>query len=215
MSEETPPETQAEKAEAAATRRRWITLAEVVAVAGVLIAALSLYLGWSDRREDAAAKAVEQSAEARKSATARLVGKAESGGKRVALADPAQPAVASIDVNFPRALGIGAEQTIVPPRIEADWIDDAVLKLTDGGVDAVRGRVPVLIAATIAEGDTPAVDRAIYGDVVFVTEGHTFGGRSLKLEGVVFRERVRGDDTARLDALWAVEAKRLRSAVGN
>ncbi|URW76497.1 hypothetical protein M9980_04575 [Sphingomonas donggukensis] len=208
MSTDTPQE----KAEAAATRRRWITLAEVVGVAGVLIAALSLYLGWSDRREDAAARQAEQSRDARKATTARLVGTVERGGDRVALADPAQPAVASIDVTFPRALGIAAEQTIVPPRIEAGWIDDAVLKLTDGGADAVRGRMPVLVAATIAEGDRPAVDRAIY-DVVFSTEGHTFGGRTLKLEGVVFRERVRGDATARLDALWAVEAKRLARAV--
>ncbi|MES2338594.1 MAG: hypothetical protein V4537_10895 [Pseudomonadota bacterium] len=210
MTEETP----ADRAEAAATRRRWITLAEAVAVAGVLIAALSLYLGWAERREDAAAKQAEQSADARKSSTARLVGKTEDGGKRVALADPAQPAVASIDVTFPKALGIDDQQTIVPARIEADWIDGALLKLTDGGADSVRGRLPVLIAATIAEGDRPAVDRAIY-DIVFATEGHTLGSRTLKLEGVVFRERVRGNAIARLDTLWAVEAKRLASAVGN
>lgn len=209
MSDDTP----AERAEAAKTRRRWISLAEAVAVAGVLIAALSLYLGWSERRDDAAAKQAEQSAQARKAATARLVGTVEGGGKRVALADPAQSAVASIDVSFPPSLGIAPQQTIVPPRVEAGWIDRPLLKLTDGGADAVRGRVPVLIAATIAEGDRPAVDRAIY-DVVFATEGHTFGGRTVRLEGVVFRERVRGDATARLDALWATEAARLKSAVG-
>ena len=202
-------ETPAERAEAAKARRRWITLAEAVAVAGVLIAALSLYLGWSERREDAAAKQAQQSAATRKASTARLVGKIEDGGERVTLSDPAQPAVASIHVSFPRALDIAAQSTIVPPRIEARWIDRPLLKLTDGGADAVRGRVPVLIAATIAEGDTPAVDRAIY-DVVFATEGHTLGGRTLALEGVVFRGRVRGDATARLDALWAVEAKRLK-----
>ena len=207
-------ETPAERAEAAKTRRRWISLAEIVAVAGVLIAALSLYLGWAERRDAAAEKQAEQSAAARKTTTARLVGTVEDDGERVALADPAQAAVASIDVRFPPALGLATQDTIVPPRIEADWIDRAVLKLTDGGADAVRGRMPVLIAATIAEGDRPAVDRAIY-DVVFATEGRTFGGRTLKLEGVVFRERVRSDAAARLDTLWAVEAKRLRAAVGD
>lgn len=209
MSADTP----SERAEAARTRRRWISLAEAVAVAGVVIAALSLYLGWSDRREDAAAKQAEQAAGARKATTARLIGAIEDDGKRVGLSDPAQPAVASIEVRFPRALGIASEESIVPPRIEARWFDGPVLKLTDGGSDTVRGRVPVIIAATIAEGDRPAVDHAIY-DVVFSTAGHTFGGRSLKLEGVVFRERVKGDATARLDALWAVEAKRLKAAVG-
>jgi len=43
MSTETPTE----RREAAATRRRWVTLAEVVAVAGVLIAALTLSAGWA------------------------------------------------------------------------------------------------------------------------------------------------------------------------
>jgi hypothetical protein len=43
----------------AQTRRRWITLAEVVAVAGVIIAALTLYNNWQERRDAAADKAVE------------------------------------------------------------------------------------------------------------------------------------------------------------
>jgi hypothetical protein len=205
-------ETPQEQAETRAIRRRWVTLGEAVAAAGVIIAAISLYLGYADRRETAAAKQAERSAEARKAATARLVGTIERGGERVALADPAQPAVASIDVTFPAALALAAQQTIVPPRIEADWIAKPLLKLTDGGADAVRGRLPALIATTIAEGDTPSVDRALY-DVVFATEGHLIGGRTLKLEGVVFRERVKGNATARLDALWAVEAKRLASTV--
>ncbi len=210
MSEDTPPETAAEKAEAQAIRRRWITVGELVAVAGVLIAALSLWLGWSDKREDAAKAETEKAVAAKRASTVTMIGKSEDHGKRVVLADPNQPALASIDVTFPRALGLGAETAVVQPRVDADWIKRPVLKLTDGGPDAVRGRVPVLIAATIAEGDRPTVDRAIY-DVVFATEGGgLLGGRSLKLEGVVFRERVSGDATARLDSLWAAEAKRLK-----
>ena len=204
-------ETPAEKAEAQAIRRRWITIGELVAVAGVLIAAVSLWMNWSDKRDDAVKTEAQQTAESRKATTATLIGKAEDGGDQVALTDPAQPAVASIDVTFPRALVVATQGSIVPPRIEADWIAAPLLKLTDGGSDRVRGRVPVAIATTITQGDTPSVDHAIY-DVVFATEGRTFGGRALKLEGVVFRERVKGDATARLDSLWAVEAKRLAPA---
>ncbi|MGJ8505888.1 hypothetical protein, partial [Glaesserella parasuis] len=40
------------KAEAAATRRRWINLGEFIAVAGLLIAGGSLYVNWSDHRAD-------------------------------------------------------------------------------------------------------------------------------------------------------------------
>lgn len=205
-------ETPQEKAEAQAIRRRWITVGELVAVAGVLIAAVSLWMNWADKRDDAAQVAAQQSAESRRATTATLVGVAREGGASVALADPAQPSVASIDVTFPRALGAASQETVVPPRIEAEWIATPLLELTDGGADSVRGRVPVMIATTITNGDSPKVDRAIY-DIVFATRGRTFGGRALMLEGVVFRERVRGDAIARLDSLWAIEAKRLKATV--
>jgi hypothetical protein len=201
-----------EKAEARAIRRRWISLGELVAVAGVLIAALTLWLNWADRRDSSAAEAKKEAAAERRAVRATLIGKAERGGERVALSDPAQPALASIDVAFPRALGIAAQTAVVDPRIEADWVRNALLKATDGGKDAVRGTVPVLVTATISDADRPATDRAIY-DLVFATEGRTFGGRALKLEGAVFRERVGGSAQARLDALWATEAKRLAAAI--
>lgn len=205
MSGETP----AEKAEARAIRRRWITIGELVAVAGVLIAGVTLWLNWSDRREDSAKSVAQQQAMAKKAATVTLIGKTEDDGRRVVLADADQPALASIDVTFPRALGLAQQTAITSPRIEADWLAKPLLAATDGGPDAVRGRVPVLITATIAEGERPATDAAIY-DVVFATEGHTFTGRSLTLEGAIFRERVAGDATARLDALWANEVRRLK-----
>jgi hypothetical protein len=54
-----------ETSDQAQTRRRWITLAEAVAVAGVIIAALTLYSNWQERREAAAAKQIEAAAETR------------------------------------------------------------------------------------------------------------------------------------------------------
>ena len=41
----------------ARTRRRWISLAEIATIAGLLIGAGGLYLNWQDRREDQAEKA--------------------------------------------------------------------------------------------------------------------------------------------------------------
>ena len=40
-----------ETSEQAKTRRRWLTLAELVAVSGLLIGALTLWLNWSDKRD--------------------------------------------------------------------------------------------------------------------------------------------------------------------
>ncbi|MGN6375110.1 MAG: hypothetical protein ACTHMG_06100, partial [Sphingomonas sp.] len=52
------------KAEAAATRRRWLTLAEIVAIAGVVIAGLTLWNNWQGREDVRAARqAAQQDAE--------------------------------------------------------------------------------------------------------------------------------------------------------
>ncbi|UIJ43654.1 hypothetical protein LZK98_11185 [Sphingomonas cannabina] len=199
--------TAAEKAEDRAIRRRWITIGEGVAVAGVLIAAGSLYLSWSEKRETTAERQAEKAEEARKATTVTFVGKPD--GDDLTLADPAHPGVASIDVSFPRALGVPVQTAVLEPRIEAGWVHKPLLDATDGGPDRVQGRLPVLIAATVSGDNGQSVDRAIY-DVVFETEGRTFGGRGLKLKGVLLRQHVAaGDATARLDQLWAIEARRL------
>jgi len=43
-----------EREQSRQARRRWITLGETVGVAGLIVAALSLYLGWAGRRADEA-----------------------------------------------------------------------------------------------------------------------------------------------------------------
>ncbi|MGQ7355397.1 hypothetical protein ACTGXY_11450, partial [Streptococcus suis] len=75
-----------ETADQARTRRRWITLAEVVAVAGVLIAALTLYLNFVDRRADQADKAAAAAKDAVAQARVELAGTVDGG--TIALKDP-------------------------------------------------------------------------------------------------------------------------------
>lgn len=179
----------------AATRRRWITLAEAVAVAGVLIAALTLYLSWSDRREERAAQAASARQEMRKASVITLRATRARDGERLALADSAHP-VDSIDVAFPAALGVPSQDGLVEPAIEARWIEDALLALNKR--DKARGRLPVLITSTFWEGETRRTAGAIY-DVAWKADGGLFG-RSLKLEGMALRER--GGNQSRLDAIW-------------
>lgn len=195
------PETPFERAEAAATRRRWITLAEVVAVAGVLIAALSLWMNWTDRQQDKAERSAEKATEARAQTAIRLRGAVSSGGGTIALSDDSQK-IETVDVAFPPALGVGVRTGVVPPRIEVDWFTGALLKATDGGADELEGRLPVLIISYWAEaGDTgpPRSAAAIY-DVAWKTEGRLLQGRKLRIEGIVRREG--GGSAARLNALW-------------
>ncbi|MDB5695654.1 MAG: hypothetical protein JWN21_1197 [Sphingomonas bacterium] len=182
-------------------KRRWLTLAEFVAVASVLIGAIGLYLSWSDRREAAAERTAAAAKEARVSRVVRLEGVVAGGGDALTLSD-ASHKIETIDVAFPAGLGVAARTAVPQPRIDKDWFKDVLLKATDGGRDDAEGRLPVLVTAYWWDADVKRSDRAIY-DVAWRTKGGgMLQGRSLDLTGLVLRER--GGSQARLDALWKV-----------
>lgn len=191
-------DTPAERREAAATRRRWVTLAEVVAVAGVLIAALTLWNSWSERRDLAAEKAAQQSSEVRERSRVELTAAVEDEGRTLRLTDEKHD-LTDLVVAFPRALGV-AVQRPADLTIEAGWIGSPLLKLTDEGADERSGRMPVLITVNYVDGDATRSATGVY-DLVWRTEGRMLRGRTLRLEGLRLRQR--GGDQARVDARWA------------
>jgi hypothetical protein len=195
-----PVPSPAERREAAATRRRWVTLAEVVAVAGVVIAALTLWNSWSERRDAAAEKAAAQSTEARERGRVELTATVEDGGRRLRLTDDKR-VLTDLVVRFPAALGVAAQRP-AEMAIDADWVAAPLLKLTDGGADERSGRLPVLVAVSYLDGDATRVATGLY-DLVWKTEGHMLRGRSLTLEGL--RLRRRGGNQQALDAAWGRE----------
>lgn len=202
----TEPETPQERAEARALRRRWITIGEAVAVAGVVIAGLGFWNSYQERQDAAAERAVERRAEgAAKAEQAKALSRVrlvtgEVDARGIALAAQEGCALQSTDLRFPAALGVPTRSTVVTHRIEADWVAAPLLKATDGGDDRQEGRLPVLIAATCAGADGDHAETAIY-DLLWRTEpGGVLSGRALRLRGLVRREG--GGDAKRLDALW-------------
>jgi hypothetical protein len=201
--EEAAAEQAVAKAEAAATRRRWVTLGEVVAVAAVVISGLTFWNSWSERQDAAAERQAERAAESREkvaSSAVLLTGTPQDDGATLALADPAHR-IQQIEVRFPKALGVSPQTSVLEPEIEAAWIAAPLLKLTDGGADRREGRLPVAITASYWDGDAERRSTAIY-DLVWRTEPRTLQGRALKLRGVMLRERVTGDGQARIDGMW-------------
>jgi hypothetical protein len=197
------PPTPTEKAEAAALRRRWITLGEVVAVAAVVISGLTFWNSWSERRDAAAERQAERAAESKEKAVSGavlLTGTADDDGAILTLSDPAHR-IQQVEVRFPKALGVSPQTSVLEPQIEARWIAAPMLKLTDGGADRREGRLPVAITATYRDADVQRTSTAIY-DLVWRTEPRTLQGRALKLRGVILRERVQGDGQARIDGMW-------------
>lgn len=206
---ELPPSegTQARAAEAAAVRRRWITLAEVLTVIAVSISGLTLWNSWSERRDSEATKQAEEQRTSSRAAT--LVLTAADAGKDKLLLKPAadEQAVQSQTVTFPKALGVSAAETTGEPRIEAVWFEDALEKARDkaGLPDDSRGdeRLPVGITTRFLVDGNAYVDVAIY-DVGYTITGRWLSGHTVTLRGLSLVSRAKSDNAqARLDARWA------------
>jgi len=183
----------------AQTRRRWVTLAEVVAVAGVVIAALTLYSNWQERREAAADKAVEQASATRDKTRFVLRGTVAKDQRSVALVREEAHPLGDIRITFPTALGV-APQDSVTQTIELKGFEAGLRSATDGGPDTRTGRLPVLIRYTYFTDDQPTTRQAIY-DLVWKTEGDFPWPRKVTLLDLRLRES--GGDQRRIDMLWA------------
>ena len=192
-------DTPADRAEAARTRRRWVSLAEVVAVAGLLIGALSLYTTWSDHRTDERARIQAEAAAAQDKGRFELRGLVAHNGDSVALLRDERHELRDVRVAFPTPLAIGAKDA-VDQTIERDWFEKPLLDATAGkGGDQV-GRLPVLVSYTYGDGDAQRGKTGIY-DIVWRTRGRFLRGRALTITG--FRSRQAGGSQAMLDGLWA------------
>lgn len=196
-----------EAEEARAERRRWITLAEGVAVAGVVIGGLTLWNNVSERRSAEAERVAERASSTRAKTALAMVASPKGGGERLLLGAPDRR-IERIEVTFPPALNVPAKSAVGDVAIAADWVRAPVLAITDGGADAIEGRLPVAVTATWWDGDTRRESSAIY-DLVFATHGRIVGGRSLQLVALARREAATGGVGRRLDTLWAQELGRL------
>ena len=192
-----------ETREQRATRRRWINLAELVAVASVMIAALSLWLTWSGQRQADADRRVTAAMQAHDKARFFPHASVTDGGRSVTLAGDADHDLRDIKVAFPTALGVGAQDAI-GHAIDRDWFAAPLLKLAESGAQRV-GRLPVLVTFTYSAGDDELTRAALY-DLVWETNGRFLRGRTLSITGVRLHEH--GGDQKRLDALWAADQPR-------
>ena len=202
-----PRQSAEERKEAAAIRRRWITLGEILAVIGVLISALALWNSWSERSAAEKERAAEKAQQANVSRTLLL--KPTGSGKRLALAPhDADQAIQSQTLIFPSGFGLGAFET-TEPRIEAEWVKRA-LKKADGKEEKVRGdaRMPVAITTRFVADGRAFTDTALYDVGYKASDGGLFDGSEVELKGLSLIARTNAAKAQqRLDALWAGRAR--------
>ena len=198
----------AEAAEAAAIRRRWINLGEVVAVLAVVISAATLWLNWSEHSGSKAEKAAESSRATMRAATLTVTAAPKAKGTRLEL-KPATDGQVIEDqtIRFPASLGIDPVQTSGEPRIEARWFDGALKQARDkaGLPGDTRGdeRLPVLIETRFLADGEEHRDVALYDVGYAIKGGGLLGGHEVMLRGLSLVGRAKGASPAQLDARWS------------
>jgi hypothetical protein len=200
-------QTPAERKEAAAIRRRWITLGEVLAVIGVLISGLALWNSWSERSTAESERIAEKAKQANVSRILLLT--AGGGGTRRALPahDPGQ-AIQGQTLLFPSAFGLGAFDA-TEPRIEAEWVKRAIRKAKEKD-EKVRGdaRIPVAITTRFIADGRAFTDTALYDVGYKESGGGLFDGSEVELKGLSLIGRTTAAEAQKqLDAVWARRAK--------
>lgn len=199
-------EAKAQAAEAAAIRRRWITLGEVLAVVAVVISALTLWNNWSERSDSEAIKAADAHKQSRRAVTMVLVSNSVGGSELALTPASSEQSVQSQTILFPSALEVDPAETTGEPRIEAGWFQSELKKARNaaGLPDNSRGdeRLPVVITTRfLVDGETHE-DVALY-DIGYSVSGRLLTGHDVTLRGVSLVSRVKaGDAQAKLDARW-------------
>ncbi|SDC84613.1 hypothetical protein SAMN05444678_10693 [Sphingomonas sp. YR710] len=198
-------ETPAQAAEAAAVRRRWINLGEILAVVAVLISALTLWNSYSDRRDSRADKAQEDAHAKVKARTLVLKATPEKDGDRLAITAHGDQAIEGQTIRFPTALGLDPVDT-TSPRIEQSWFASGLKSARKAAGETAEGRgdqrLPVAVTTRYYVDGAMTEDTALY-DIGYATEGHFLMGTSVRLRGLSLIEHVSAKAApARVDAIW-------------
>ena len=167
---------------------RWITLAELLSIAAVAIAALTF---WNSYRERASSEA-ERSAESAKAAHVAqilvLAATADKDGRTLGLAPRADSqTIQSQSITFPKALGLSPVETTGNARIERGWLDDALVRARHAAraPDKTVGdaRLPLYIVTRFLVDGENYTDRAVY-ELGYATDHSLIGGTSVRLRGL-------------------------------
>jgi hypothetical protein len=189
---------------------RWLSLAELVGILAVVIAALGY---WDTHRErtlterERAQEAQEKKAEARAGALKLaflMTGSPESGGDRLRLASvhPEQ-VIQTQTLIFPSEVRGDTAETTGNPRLEAGWIEGGLSKAEHArGARKPHGRLPVGIVTVFIEDGQPKTDRSIYL-VGYSAHPRVLRADKVELEGLSLLQRGVGENVqAAVDGVW-------------
>ena len=158
------------------TRRRWINLGELIAIAALVVSATGVWIAWKSNSEDKPTRVVEQ----RSAVPLALRGAVSDDGRTLTIV-PADPSHAleslTVTIKGSSPIEVGGDGRIRASDVEA------ALKDREKEAKDVTHRVATRIDARYVEA---GADRRGGGAYVLRYKwegGGLFGGRSLRLEG--------------------------------
>jgi hypothetical protein len=182
---------------------RFLTLAEIVGVAALVIAGAEYFDAHRERVDREHAQA-EAAAEKAARSTFVLKGQVDDKGDLVRLSpvDPDQ-VIQTVTVWFPKAVRADKVEIDGAPRIEAAWIADGVRKAAG---KSEGGRVPVAVQTTFIQDGQTRTDEAVY-TLVYSLHHRLLQAERVKIEGLSLASRsVKGDPQAAADKRWGKTA---------
>jgi hypothetical protein len=180
----------------ARSRRRWITLGELVGICALIVSALSY---WDAHRERVATRV--PAATAARAGPLLLTGTVDAAGDRIALKPAgADQVVETQTIRFPSMVRKDAVETTGNAHIEAAWFETGLrTALKDRKLHSGRHRLPVVIETSYASGATTATDHALY-DLGYSLHGRLLRPDAVTIEGISLVRRSTGDLQADADA---------------
>lgn len=159
------------------TRRRWISIGELIALAALIVSSIGVWIAWRGSTEDKTTRVVEQ----RSRVALALRGAAERNGRAIAIM-PADPSHAleslTVTIKGAPAIDVGGDGKLSASDVEAAF----------GGRDKeakdVTHIVQVRIDARYVEAGTDRRGGGTYALRYKWEGGGLFGGRSLHLVGL-------------------------------
>ncbi len=186
--------------EHARTRRRWITLGEIVGIGALVISALSYW----DAHQQRATPVTAASSAVPRAMPLVLTGAPDAAHDRIDLHPAsAEQVVQTATIRFPASVRTDAIETTGSVRIEAAWFDGGLRAALKGTKPHTgRRRLAVGIETTYVDQGTTRTDRAVY-DVGYTLHGRLLRPDAVVLEGIALVRRTGPDLAAAVDARFA------------
>lgn len=186
----------------ARTRRRWITMGEIIGIAALVISGLSYW----DAHQERVAPPKPPAAAPVKEKPLVLTGTLSAARDRIDLhAASADDVIQTQTIHFPAKVRGDTVDTTGNARIEAGWFESGLRAALKGTkLHAGRHRLAVGIETVYVAGDATRTDRAVY-DIGYTLHERLLRPDAVAIEGVSLVRRSGDDLQKQVDARFAAQ----------